>query len=238
MRDRLKSLMKRALARAGMRLVRTPSPEQRLVRLLHRRGIEEVLDIGANTGQFAEELRTIGFRGRIVSVEPIPPAFERLRSRARADGRWSAVQAAVGSSAGRVTLNISANSVSSSVLPMLSTHTAAAPGSAYTHSLDVNCTTIDDIVEQHGLDPRRMLLKLDVQGYEKPALEGARRTLEAIAAIHIELSLVPLYEDQVLFQEMVAMLGDFGLRLWGLSPVFFDDSCERLLQVDGLLVRD
>src|SRR6185503_14223092 len=56
-------------------------PEQtHLRRLLAHLDVDCVFDVGANTGQYAEMLRRrAGFRGRIVSFEPIPEAASEVR---------------------------------------------------------------------------------------------------------------------------------------------------------------
>lgn len=48
-------------------------------------GINVVLDVGANVGQFAHALRGIGFAGRIISFEPVGRDFAVLRMRMRKD---------------------------------------------------------------------------------------------------------------------------------------------------------
>ena len=80
-------------------------------------------------------------------------------------------------------------------------------------------------------------LKMDVQGYELPALEGAAQTLRQVVAIEVELSLVPLYERQALVHEVMGYLSDRGFEPVWLEKVLVDSQSGRLLQVDGLFVR-
>jgi FkbM family methyltransferase len=211
--------------------------KHRFVNALQYNGIGTVLDIGANTGQFGALLRRAGFRGRIVSVEPLGDAFAQLSRRAGSDPAWAVERAAVSDHAGAVTINVAGNSVSSSVLPMLERHAAAAPQSQYVRTEEVPATTVDELVVRHSIDPPTALLKVDVQGYEQAVLAGAARTLARFGAVRLELSLVPLYEGQALMHELVGQLAGHGFDLWLLEPGFTEPVTRRLLQLDGVFFR-
>ena len=224
-----------ALHRTGVSIGRDPFVN-RVARLLGARGIETVLDVGANVGQFARMVRAAGFDGDILSFEPLSDAYRRLARRSKGDPRWQAFNTAVGSEPGRSTIHISANSYSSSLLAMTKAHLDAAPGSEFIGTEDVDVTTVADIVEEHGLDPAHMFIKVDTQGYEKAVMAGAGAVIDKVAAVQLELSFVELYEGQELFDEGVATMNDHGLELWTLDPGI-SDAEGRLLQCDGVFVR-
>ena len=69
------------------------------------RGVDLVLDVGANRGQYATGLRMSGYQGRIVSFEPIPAAYEDLFCAHGPDDQWAGRQATVGAAAGSAELN-------------------------------------------------------------------------------------------------------------------------------------
>lgn len=64
--------------------------------LMEHLGIDLVLDVGANTGQYASSLRKAGYRAQIVSFEPLHRAYSRLARSAECDRRWRAVRLALG----------------------------------------------------------------------------------------------------------------------------------------------
>jgi FkbM family methyltransferase len=226
-----------ALHRMGLDLVRDPF-RYRFMHLLGQRSVTEVLDVGANAGQFGDDLRACGYTGRIVSVEPLRDPYDRLVEHVRSDPRWQTERAAVSRTSGTLTMNVSANSVSSSALPILDRHTVAAPSSEYVAREDVPATTVDDLVARHRIDPAAALLKVDVQGYEMPVFEGAAATLSQFAMVRTELSLVSLYEGQALLPEVVEHLRGHGLALWSVEPGFTEPQTRRMLQVDGVFVRE
>lgn len=96
------------------------SNEAQLLMALRHVEINLVFDIGANSGQFGSCLRSAGYRGGIVSFEPLTEARKHLAIAARGDLNWAIhEQCAIGDIDGDITINISHNSVSSSILPML-----------------------------------------------------------------------------------------------------------------------
>ncbi len=234
--QRLAHHAKLAVYRAGFE-VRRETFKRHFVHSLRQHGVDTVIDIGANAGQFAGELRRGGFTGRIVSVEPLGEAFARLQAAAAADPGWDVRRAAVGAEPGTLTMNVAGNSTSSSVLPMLSRHTDAAPQTAYVATEDVEAVTVDGLVAEYGLAPATTLLKIDVQGYEGAVLDGAPATLAEVAAVRTEMSLAALYEGQALFGDLLARLEALDFELWSIEPGFVEPGTGRLLQADGIFYR-
>lgn len=235
-REYAKVAFRSTLYRRRLDLVKDPFPV-RVATMLKWLDARTVLDVGANIGQYASALRASGYRGDIVSCEPLRDAYEHLRSRSARDARWEAVRTALGASAGSTEINVSANSYSSSLLPILSAHTSAAPGSEFIAVESVPVTTVAELVAARHVDPSRSLLKIDTQGYEAPVLDGAGDLLARFAAVSLELSLVPLYEGQQLIDELTGRLRTAGFTLYGLEAGFGDPRTGRMLQCDGLFVR-
>jgi len=227
--------LRRALGKADLSIGRDPY-SHRVTRALTHHGIDTVIDVGANVGQYAALLRASGYRGHIVSVEPLDSAFAALSARAAKDPHWTALQNGVGEAPGTIDINISANSYSSSVLDINDAHLDAAPDSRYVGTQQIELTTVAHLVDQQGIDPARCLLKVDTQGYESQVLAGAALVLGKIAAVQLELSFVELYANQALFDDHVAALRGHGFELWSLDPGI-SDTDGRLLQCDGLFMR-
>jgi SAM-dependent methyltransferase len=104
------------------------SESARLGRLLGHYGIDLVFDIGANTGQFAEYLRYVGYQGRIVCFEPLPEPYAQLMKLAGRDaGITCAPRMAIGDISGEITINVAANQESSSILKVMERHLDGEP---------------------------------------------------------------------------------------------------------------
>ncbi|MFQ5568043.1 MAG: FkbM family methyltransferase [Rhodothermales bacterium] len=232
-----RAFLKRLLRKSGYDVIRfnaRSSPVARRIHLLKHYGITLILDVGASTGGYALDVRKNGYRGRIVSFEPLSSAFAILEQRARRDPHWDAVHAGLGAHAGTQTIHIAQNSESSSILGMLSRHVEAYPESAYVGSEDITLHRLDDVFHRYHRPDDRVLLKIDTQGYERYVLEGAQTSLPHITGIQVEMSLVPLYEGEHLLADMVAYLEQRGYVLMSIEPVIDDPATGQLLQVDGL----
>ena len=205
------------------------SQDARMARLLAHHGIDMVLDVGANTGGYGLSLREIGFQGDILSFEPLEQAYAELTTAASSDARWHvAPRMAVGSENGEIEINVAGNSVSSSILPMHDAHAQAAPLSRYVGTQQVPLSRLDSVSHPALTPDRATLLKIDTQGYEMPVLLGATTLLPRIRSIQLELSVIPLYEGQALYREMIDWLAEQVLncgilfRDFSMNPV---DGC-------------
>ena len=230
----LKFGIKRLFALFGLNLSR----RSRVPSLLLQQRIDLLLDVGANVGQFARERRAEGYRGEIVSFEPLPDAHARLAATAAQDPHWTVhPRAAVGAQPGQTEINIAGNSQSSSLLPMLSSHSDAAPQSAIIGRAATDVITLDSVFDLYDREGRRVFLKIDTQGFEKPVLDGAARWLDKVEGIQLEMSVVPLYDGQEPYPFFLQFLRERGFELWSLLPGFIDPVSGRMLQFDAIFVR-
>jgi FkbM family methyltransferase len=236
-----KSIVRRLLRRLGYDAHRyhpALSAAAQQIAILKSRGINLVLDVGANAGQFGANLREAGYAGRIVSFEPLQAPRELLLATSAKDADWEvAAKAAIGREEGEVDIHVSANSVSSSALDMLESHLRSAPESRYVGTERVPLRRLDAIAAPYLRADSATLLKIDTQGYEDRVLDGATGMLPRIAAIQLELSLVPLYRGQLLLPEMIERLRQMGFGLWAIWPAFVEPASGRLLQVDATFFR-
>lgn len=205
--------------------------------MMHRLGIDFVLDVGANDGTYASELRRDGYAGRIWSFEPLQEAFAELNRSAATDDLWKAINCACGAEAGSAKINVAKNGYSSSLLPMLGAHFANAPDAEYISQEEISVCSLDESVTPSLDAEDKVWLKIDTQGYEAEVLKGATRLLPHVRALECELSLVPLYEGQLLVDGMIALIYQMGFRMVGVAPVFFEPETGYALQVDGTFVK-
>lgn len=211
----------------------------RLATMLATHEVNLVLDVGANVGQFASTLRNAGYSGRLLSFEPLAQAHSTLLSTSKHDHYWDvAPRVAVGDHEGEMEIHIAGNSVSSSALGMLAQHSDAAAQSAYVGTERVRVSRLDRLVTAHMHPGTIPFLKIDTQGYEDRVLDGAEHVLKVAQGVQLELSLVPLYEGQKLFDALRGRMLDSGFSTWAIRPGFCDPRTGRMLQVDATFFRD
>ncbi|HEX5432083.1 MAG TPA: FkbM family methyltransferase [Bryobacteraceae bacterium] len=216
-----------------------PHPPNYLAMSLRAHGINLIFDVGANIGQFATGLRGLGYTGRIVSFEPLAEEWNRLYEAGKADPLWEvAPRAAIGSEDGEIEMHRAGNSWSSSALPMLDAHLNAAPESAYTGFERAPLRRLDSAGSEYLRPDSKLVIKIDTQGFEHEVIKGSPKLLGAAAGVHIELSMVPLYQGQVLYDDLIAQLKSLGFKLWAFDPIFFDQKSGRLLCADATFYRD
>lgn len=238
LQSRLQAWVKETGRRAGLDISRSlPDRELRRARILESVDADLVLDVGANVGEYGQRLRASGYRGAITSFEPQEASFKRLQATAARDGAWSCRRLALGDRDGEATLNVSANSYSSSLREIEPDHQRVAPGAARVRQERVPLARLETVWADVAAGALRPFLKIDVQGFESEVLNGAARCLEQIHGIELELSLVPLYRGQTLAREIIDLLDDSGFSLVGVEPVLIDEESGRTLQADGLFVR-
>jgi FkbM family methyltransferase len=204
--------------------------EERLT-LMREAGVSLVLDVGANEGQYAMTLRASGYDGDMVSFEPLRDAYARLRGAAADDPHWQTKNLALGMEAARMGIHISANSYSSSLLPITGLCVEAAPDAAYVGAEEVEVVTLDSLDVPEDVS---ILLKADVQGYEPQVLRGAARLLPRVMVLELELSLVPLYAGQELAHEVCALVRRLGFVPVALGNPFRHPATREILSLDAL----
>jgi len=237
----IKKTIKKLFRKLGFDLIRynsVSSYNARILEFFSTYKIDTVLDVGANIGQYALWLRECGYRHRIISFEPLSEAYSHLLINSKNDPNWIiAPRMAIGNEEGKKSINISGNSVSSSILKMTDIHIKGAPESVYISSEEVYINKLDNIWGTFLKNKNNIFIKIDVQGYESQVLEGAINILPKIKGVQIELSLVPLYENQLLFLGMLDYITNLGFELWDISPGFRDIQSGKLLQFDGIFFR-
>jgi FkbM family methyltransferase len=213
-------------------------PKAQLTAVLARFGISCVLDVGANRGQYGAMLRAWGYRGRIVSFEPLADAHSALSQRAGADPGWEvAPRLALGERNGEVEIAVSAESHMSSILPQSSLLEEISPSSAVIGGETVPLRRLDGVVGSYLTADDRVFLKIDTQGYEARVLVGAGELIERLFGIQLEMSLVPIYQGEQDFRTTLDVLAAAGFELYLLLPGYFERKLARQLQVDGVFMR-
>lgn len=216
------------------------SEECRRIKLLQHYNIDLVFDIGANKGQYALGIMDAGYTKRIVSFEPLSAVHQVLQEKGNKYENWTiAPRCAVGSQREEIEINISANSVSSTLLTMLDTHLDGAPESKIIGKEKVTVLPLDEAGKPFIKNEKNIFLKIDVQGFEQEVLKGAEQMIATAKGVEMEISLVSLYEGQTwLLPQVLEYMKQKGFILRSIMPAFTDHKTGNVLQCNGIFFKN
>jgi len=223
------------------RFTASTSDDLRLVKILNWNKIDYVIDIGANRGQFAIGLLEFGYKGKIVSFEPVGDVHAELSKSAANYSNWIvAKQIAIGNANGEIEINVSDNSVFSSILEIKEAHVAQKNYSKTVKKEKVPISRLDDVIDEYvDLDKHRVLLKIDTQGYEKEVIEGARGTLSKVQGIKIEMPLTPIYNNVgYTFYDIIDIVRDYKFMPFSFNKEGVNLETGRINTMDGLFLLE
>ena len=202
----------------GLRLPQAPldrANELSFLRdLLLQLRIDCVLDVGANRGQFARELRGIGYDGLIISFEPIGNEFLALKEQFKNDPKWSGYQVALGSRDESLSITIPRLTVMSSLLESTVAERGARKELVKVRRLDNMLPSL-----MKDFDSSRVFLKMDTQGYDLEVFRGTSGCIDKIQGIQSELSIQALYKNMPHYLEVLEAYEAAGFDLYNLSVV-------------------
>ncbi len=225
--------LKKLLNACGYDVKKYHSPLNTTIRSL---GIQTILDIGANNGVFASHMRQEFPEAFIYAFEPLPDCFQELQARHAQDIRFKAFSVALGDTAGEMTMEHNAFHPSSSLRPMSKLHKLLYPKTADARPETIRITRLDDLLAKEMLAPR-ILVKIDVQGYEDKVLAGGTAVMQKVAAAIIEASFVPLYEGQPLFNDICRIMDGLGFSYSGDMGRHYSRLTDKLLYEDALFIK-
>ncbi|MEM7165306.1 MAG: FkbM family methyltransferase [Planctomycetota bacterium] len=238
----LRSLLRAAVHACGWELYRRPVQMNglwaHLQSLFQQQQIDCVLDVGGHHGEYASELRSYGYKGRIISFEPCPESFRVLSANCAADPLWSCHGVALGARDGELPFHVMSDTRFSSFLqPTESALEWSENGCHIERTEIVPVRRLDQILADAGLPAStRYYLKIDTQGAERDVIAGATSALNSIVALQAEVPVRPLYQGVTTYADFIAEMGYCGYDLTGLYPAAQEDDL-RVIEFDCVMLR-
>jgi len=235
------------LHRAGIDVTRWPHrPEDGLIdwaltEVIRSRNVNCVIDVGGNRGLFAQRVRKLGYKGRIVSFEPSPTTLPVIRAAAEHDPDWIVRPVGLSSKPGQSVLRLHQNPELDSMLDAVPGVTDQIPTMAETGTATITLSTLEaefpGIIA--GIDHPRVLLKSDTQGYEAEVLRGAgeKGLGEDVVAVLVELAAQPIYIGQPPMTSVMELIMTDGFTPVAFEPWFRSSDELRAVELDALFMR-
>ncbi|MBB6327814.1 FkbM family methyltransferase [Algoriphagus iocasae] len=242
----MKEILIRLLKKFGYRLTKAPITLNGL-KVEHdflsrhnwilKYGIETIIDIGANKGQFAARFRVLFPDAWIYSFEPIPEVYDQLCKRFELDTKFQAFNLGLGKHSGEIDFFQNEFTDSSSALPMKKLHKENFPRTSNEKKIQIKIERLDEIMKSI-VSSSPMLIKIDVQGFEEMVILGGKDTLIKASVVIVEVSFYELYENQVFFKTIYEHMLSLAFSYHGnyeqlVSPV---DGC--VLQADAIFIKE
>lgn len=205
--------------------------------------IKKIVDIGANIGQFATQIYSLGYKYEIYSFEPLKKEYSLLKKNTKGKTNWNCYNLGIGEKKEKKKIFISQNSVSSSFMKVNNKHLSAAPESVQSSYQIIDVITLDEAfknkIKVNANEP--IFLKIDVQGYEINILEGFPFGKYNIPLLLVEASFTGLYDGQGDFNQLINLLykNNYSIIEIILNNKFrAKNKLNSLLQSDFILCRN
>ncbi|MFD7293901.1 FkbM family methyltransferase [Streptomyces sp. NPDC059897] len=206
--------------------------------MLDHYGVNCVFDVGANVGQYGKRLRQSGYKGRIVSFEPVPRFLEKLRERSGDDPDWHVFPCGLGRSDELRPMHVEWNTMNSLLSPS-DYGNAAYKRFTKGRTEEIQVCRLDGLMDQAlaGIPDPRPYLKMDTQGYDLEVFAGAGKRADDFVGLQSEVALLRLYEDSPRMEEALAVYEERGFEVTGMYPVTREKNTGRVLEFDCVMMR-
>lgn len=205
--------------------------------LAQQMDIRSIIDVGANTGQFAVMINKVFPDAVIYSFEPLPACFEDLKKNTAHIAQCFSYQTAMGRAPGKHLFNQSGYTPCSSFLEPTELLTNQIPLTEHVSAIEVRVDSLDRFFEKRSLS-EKTLLKLDVQGFENEVILGGKTFLNSVDVIVTEVAFDPQYKKQPLFDDINALLRDFGFVYHGSIDQNICAYNSRIIEADAIFYKE
>jgi FkbM family methyltransferase len=170
-----------------------------------------IIDIGANEGQFLEEIMPLG-PDRVYCFEPASQPRGILHNKYGSDHRVRIFAEAIDETPGTAEFYVTKSSVGSSLLEPIAGQ--ESKWAQLDHNEQVRVRRLDEVLETERIETVH-LLKIDSQGTDGRILRSAGRLLDPsrVNAVLIELNFHEFYSGQDSAQSIIEQLDQAGYFL-------------------------
>jgi hypothetical protein len=114
----------------------------------------------------------------------------------------------------------------------------ARPGEVASGEVECPATMLDALLADRVARADRALLKLDLEGHEVPALQGASRLLQAVEVVLTELQFYEINDNgRLIFADVLNFLRERGFELYDFACLSQRPRGMRLRMGDVVFVR-
>jgi FkbM family methyltransferase len=199
--------------------------------------IKTIIDIGANDGVFGSFLAHYFSAPKIYAFEPIPTCIPLIEKQFSGKHKLKIYNMALSNHSGNDVLYLNDYHPASSLLRVSDISKREFPQTSNESPIEVKVRTLDAMLcEEQFLGD--IFIKLDVQGMEDKVIEGGKKIFSIAKFVLIEMSFVPIYENQPLFEDINSLLTDLGFQFAGIKNQINSPKTGQPLFVHCLYCKD
>lgn len=192
--------------------------------------IRMIIDIGAHAGEYGAYLRGLFGAETVHAVEPNPQHAQNLQARG-----FKVHTVALGNvNLEAAEFKVSSYDAASSLRAFTARCLDEYPQVEGSTTIMVPVRRLDDLIVDIDHD---LLIKIDAQGFESEIIQGGLAVFAKADVVLIEMSFVPLYEGQALFNEVHSLLASVGLHFVGIKQQHLSKSDGRPLFAHCVYIR-
>lgn len=203
--------------------------------------VDCVFDVGANFGQYATMLRNdVGYKGLIISFEPMPEAATHLREMAILDPLWFIEELALSEQNCDMPFNQMEESEFSSLSqPTHSEVDSFLNSNKVANTLIVKAETLSLVYERLKKEYqfKNPFLKMDTQGYDVKVFKSGREIIHNFVGLQSELAIKRIYKDSVDYREAITEYEALGFSLSSFVPNNAGHF-PKLIETDCIMIRN
>lgn len=172
--------------------------------------VRTIIDIGAHSGEYGAYLRKLFGAETVHAIEPNPQHTQTLQAKG-----FKVHAVALGdANLEEAEFNVSKYDAASSLRELTTKCLDEYPQVEYGKTISVPVRRLDDLIVEVAHD---LLIKVDAQGFESEIIQGGLAIFAKADVVLIEMSFVPLYKGQALFNEVHSLLASVGLSFVGIK---------------------
>ncbi len=189
---------------------------------------EVVLDVGVAYG--TPELYDVFPRSHFVLFEPLEEFWSYIEKSTKDLKKMDLELCALGRKEEACIINVHDDLVGSSLCFESEKNTNGKPR-------EIQVKTLDSFIQKYNLKNKSILLKIDVQGFEKEVLQGSQALLNNVDVLILELSFFEFFDNKVQFYDMVKYLDELGYVIYDMFDFLNRPLDGALAQINASFVK-
>ncbi len=199
-----------------------------MLKFEHNYKPEVVLDVGVAYG--TPELYDTFAKSHFILFEPLEEFLPHIKKSTKNLEKMDLELCALGSKEDICTINVHDDLVGSSLCSESNKDADGKPR-------DIRVKTLDSFMQKYNLTNKSILLKIDVQGFEKEVLQGSKALLKNVDVLILELSFFEFFDSKMQFYDMVKYLDKLGYVIYDMFDFLNRPLDGALAQINASFVK-